>query len=422
MVEYNYNFEVATNLSFFQSVMDDIVIKRYDHSTGRFTDSIKVNMKFGPKTRLLEDKRGQADTIKFPAIAITTNGMKRDNDRIKNKLEPISYKTEDGQYVTLYAIPWNIDVTMHILTTFQEDVDQIVMNFATISNPYVVYSWQEPKSGRQVRSEIHWSGEVQYNYPTVAGNLDSTTPWKLEASTTFTIKTHLYRTSVENVKPICKINLDVIPVDKFYCDYPTLSAYGAQVVQDNFDLYGYPQLKWVDNYYFKVGDTPRIKIQGEGMGGIYGLFLSGSNPQMYPLTQYYPTSGSDESFYGYAVESFEIPNTQEIIFDMPAPSAFGFCDIVAVNKCGWSKLTVDANRCNRVLNPYPTSLPEHYSWCVEQYPYLNGLIISNNLNDNLEIDCETDIIVVENDVVDRDSILEKIRELMELGGITAEEL
>lgn len=415
-----------SNLAFFESAFDDTIVKRFRRegisNNITVTDRIKINYIYGPKQRVLQDLRGQPDAVKFPIVSIQMMGQSRDNERIKNKQETINYKDVDGNYISVQAIPWNINVTLSILAKYQEDVDQIVGNFATLVNPYIVFSWREPKSGKEIRSEVHWDGDVKYTYPTHGGDLTADQPWRLEANANFVIKTHLYRTSVENVKPICKINLDVIPVDKFYCDYSTLSAYGAQVPQDNFDLYGYPQLKWVNNYYFKVGDTPNIKIQGEGMGGIYGLFLSGSNPQMYPLTKYYPVSGSNESFYGYAIDSFEIPNTQEIIFDLPAPSAFGFCDVIAVNKCGWSKLTTDANRCNRVLNPYPTSLPAHYSWCVEQYPYLNGLIISNNLNDNLEITCDEDIIVVENDVVDRDAILEKIRELMELGGITAEEL
>ena len=413
-----------SNLAFFESAFDDTIIWRYKHNLDTHTpvDPIKINYIYGPKQRVLQDLRGQPDAVKFPICAVQMMGQGRDDSRLKNKLETINYKTDTGEYISLHAIPWNMNVTLSVLAKYQEDVDQIVGNFATIVNPYVIFSWREPKSGKEVRSEVHWDGQVNYTYPTHGGDLAPDQPWRLEASANFTIKTFLYRTAVENVRPICKINLDVIPTDSFYCKYNVLSAYTKNNEKDHFDLYGYPQLRFVDNYYFKVGDTPTIRLQGDGFNTVYGLFLSGSNPQMYPLTQYYPTSGSNESFYGYAVDQFNIPSSQEIIFDVPAPSAFGFCDIIAVNQCGWSKLTTDANRCGRVLNPYPTSLPAHYSWCVEQYPYLNGLIISNNLNDNLEINCDEDIIVVENDVIDRDAILEKIRELMELGGITPEDL
>lgn len=422
MVEYNFNFEIASNLAFFQSALDDIIIKRYDHSDNHVTDSIKVNVKYAPKSKLLEDLRGQPDTVKFPICAITVGGYGRDNERIKNKNEVISYKTETGESINLQAIPWNINVTMHILAKYQEDIDQIIGNFGVLANPYIVFSWREPKSGRDVRSEVLWDGNVNIVYPTHGGDVQANMPWRYEANANFTIKTHLYRTSVENTKPICKINLDVIPTNKFFCNYESLSAYTKDNQKDSFELYGMPNLRYVYDYYFKVGDTPNIRITGEGFNGIYGLFLSGSNPDMYPMTTYYPVSGSNESFNGYAIDEFNIPNPQELTFNMPAPSAFGFCDIIAVNSCGWSKLTEDANRCNRVLNPYPVALPAHYSWCVQQYPYLNGLIISNNLNDNLEISCEDDIIVVENDVIDRDAILEKIKELMELGGISAGEL
>ena len=155
-------------------------------------------------------------------------------------------------------------------------------------------------------------------------------------------------------------------------------------------------MRFVDNYYFKVGDTPDIRIQGDGFANTYGLFVSGSDPNMYPLSLYYPVSGStSESFYGYPISEFEIPNPLEINFTLPAPSASGFCDIIAVNSCGWSKLTEDANRCSRVLNPYPTNLPEYNSWCVRQYPYLNGLIIANDLNTPTVADYSKEIIYFE---------------------------
>lgn len=422
MQEYNYNSEIWTNLLFFEQAFDDTLVKRYDQETKKVLHSIRVNYQYGPKQRILADLQNNTDTIKLPVVAVTMTGGGRDNNRIKDKLATINYKTDDGQYISLQAIPWNIEVDLTILGKNQEDIDQIVGNFATVCNPYIVFSWREPKSGREVRSKVEWDGQVKYNYPTHGGDMNPDQKWRLEATAHFTIETHLYRTAVENDVPICSINLDVIPTNSFYCDTSYLSAYAANNEKDSFVISGIPQLRWVDNYYLKTGDSPVITVQGDGFNNTFGLFVSGSSLDMYPLTKYYPISGSTEYFYGYEVNEFESPNSTQITFTLPPPSAIGFCDIIAVNSCGWSKLTTDANRCSRVLNPYPTELPDHYSWCVEQYPYLNGLIVSNNLNDNLEINCEEDIIVVENDVIDRDAILEKIRELMELAGITAEDL
>lgn len=427
MIEYNYNFEVMSNLAFFESAYDDTIVKRYKRDNDNpgsepiAEDSIKVNYKYGPKSRILEDLRGQPDTIKFPIVAITMTGQARDNDRQKTK-EAINYKDETGKMVTLYAIPWNINVAMHVLAKYQEDVDQIISNFAVLCDPYIVFSWKEPKSGRDVRSQVLWEGSISYDYPTVGGDLANTEPWRLSATTNFTIKTYLYRTSVDNVKPICRVNLDVVAADTFYCKSAERISKTLENQTDHFSILGRPQLRYVDNYYFQAEQTPTINVQGDGFDGTFALFVSGSNPDMYPLSRYNPISGSDAFFNGYAVPEFTINNPQSLTFTIPAPSAFGFCDIIAVNGCGYGQLTVDANRCNREINPYPVSLPDHYSWCVNQFPYLNGLVVTSNLHNGYVVDYTQPIIVIDQNTVDRDALLDKIRELMILGSISADEL
>lgn len=427
MIEYNYNFEIMSNLAFFESAFDDTIIKRYRRNNADpkelpvAEDSIKINYKYGPKSRILEDLRGQPDTIKFPIVAITMTGQGRDNDRQKTK-EPITYKDVTGALVTLYAIPWNINVAMHVLAKYQEDVDQIIGNFAVLCNPYIIFSWREPKSGRDIRSQVLWDGNISYDYPTVNGDLANDAVFRLSATTNFTIKTYLYRTAIENEKPICKVNFEVVAVDQFYCKSAERIESTANNTTDRFSILGRPQLRYVDNYYFQTGQTPTINLQGDGFNGTFALFVSGSNPDMYPLSRYNPISGSDISFNGYAVSEFNIHNSQSMTFTIPAPSAFGFCDLIAVNNCGYGQLTIDANRCNREVNPYPISVPEHYSWCVNQFPFLNGLVVTNNLNNGSTIDYSLPIIVIDENTIDRDAILQKIKELMELGDISIDEL
>jgi hypothetical protein len=97
-------------------------------------------------------------------------------------------------------------------------------------------------------------------------------------------------------------------------------------------------------------------------------------------------------------------------------------DIIAVNSCGYGKLTEDSNRCGRVENPYPVNSPEHYSWTVWQFPYLNGLIIADFF-DPFVIDY-TDMTYLYSDVSepDKSAILSKIKELMTLGNISLADL
>ena len=68
-------------------------------------------------------------------------------------------------------------------------------------------------------------------------------------------------------------------------------------------------------------------------------------------------------------------------------------------------------------------MPEHYSWCVLQFPYLNGLIISNDLNDDFLIDYNEPVMFFEEDSIpDRDAVILKIQELMILADITVDDL
>jgi hypothetical protein len=142
---------------------------------------------------------------------------------------------------------------------------------------------------------------------------------------------------------------------------------------------------------------------------------------MFTHTEYDPLSSGKLAFTGLLINDFtKSPNS--ISFTVPSPSAVGFIDIIAVNGCGYGLLTEDANRCNRVENPYPTTDPNHYSWCVLQFPFLNGIMVSDDLNTDLNDYTGQIITIDEEPVLDRDSIIEKIKELMTLGEISVDDL
>lgn len=425
MDTYNYNKEIQTNLKMFESAFDDTIIKRFNGRTGVARDSIKVNYLYGPKSRILTDLLGKPDTVKFPIVAITTTGYAKDTERIKNKLQDIIYETPDKEYVNLRCIPFNINVQMTILSKYFEDVDQIVQNFAVYSNPYIVYSIKEPKSGRELRVEVLWDGNVTLDYPGGTSDLPPNSPFRTTATANFTIKTYLFRTNVTPIKPICFIPTDIIVTDKFYCNYDTLTAHtSGNGMRDSYLIEGSPKIRYVNPYYITEGKTPTIKIQGDGYLNTFAVFVSG-NTDVYPNpTVYFPNSshGDMTPFYGIGVPEFNIISPREMTFTLPAPSASGFIDIVTVNPCGTGQLTVDANRCNRVENPYPIHMPEHYSWCVLQFPFLNGLIVNANLNTDTEIICDSEIIYVDNENVDSAAVLAQIYYLMDLISITKDDL
>jgi len=401
----------------FASAFDDTIIKRYDDVSGAIKDSIKVNYIYGPKTRILQDLQGQTDTVKFPIVAVTVTGMGRDNERVKNKLDDMVYKKSDGSHVNLKSIPWNINIEMNILAKYQTDLDQILQNFAVHSDPYIIYSWKEPKTGREMRTEVLWDNNIAVEYPT---ELDNTKSYRITAKANFIIKTWLFRSVLSPVGTICKIDTDYIFTDNFYCNYDSLLSHTSATETDSYTLSGRPILRYVAPYFIKSGTSSSITLQGYNFESVESLYVSASNG-MYNLTEYDPLSTGNVAFNGLMVDEFnKTPN--ELTFSIPAPSGLGFVDIIAVNKCGWGRLTEDANRCNRVENPYPITDPEHYNWCVLQFPYLNGLISTEDLNTAV-FDETIQIIQIEDEpILDRDTIIERIRELMELGEITVDDL
>lgn len=420
MNEYNYNFEITKNLKMLESALDDIEIRRYEDMTEKMTDRIKVNFVYGPKTRVLQDIKGRPDTVKFPIIGMTMTGMNRDDARNKNKIQDIIYQKPGGGYTNIRAIPFNINVQLNILAKFQQDIDQIIQNFVIFMNPYLVYSIKEPKTGNKLNVEVHWDGQVAIDYPTVGGDLANNLPYRLTATLNMVIKTWLFRTAQEQVKPICFIYDDIVITDILSCDYDKLKETTSNNVTESYSISGIPQLRYVNNYYFKNTDSPIINVEGGGFERVTSLFVSGSDTLMYPMSAYTAPDGT--VFNGYPISQYSILSPQKISFKLPTSNTIGFTDIIAVTDCGWSKLTKDANRCNRVENPYPVTEPEHYNWCVQQYPYLNGLIITNNLNDMGVIDTNEDIIYYEENTIDRDAIIDKIKDLMQLGNVSVDDL
>ena len=420
MNEYNFHNEIATNLKMFESAFDDTIIKRFDDMTGVFKDSIKVNYIYGPKTRILQDIKGQPDTVKLPIVAVTVTGMGRDVERVKNKIDDIVYKKSDDSYIRLKAIPWNITVEMNILTKYQSDLDQILQNFAVHTDPYIVFSWKEPTTGREMRTEVLWDGNVSVEYP---AELENNKVYRVSAKANFTIKTWLFRSALTPVNKICKINTDYIMTSDFYCNYSDLTANVTAAQTDSYTLSGRPILRYVSPYFILEGSEPMIVLQGYNFENTTSLYVSAANIN-YPSTNNLNSCGEISSVtpsLGTLITEFtKSPN--EISFKMPLLSGTTFVDIIAVNTCGYGKLTEDANRCNRVENPYPIDNPEHYNWCVLQFPYLNGLIISENHNTPI-IDYTKQIIEIsEEPTLDRDALIEKIRDLMLLGDINVSDL
>ena len=95
-------------------------------------------------------------------------------------------------------------------------MDQILSNFIPYSNPYVVISWKIPSAfvqvQQEIRTEVLWSDNISMVYPT---DVDSSTPYRVSADTSFTIKGWLFPKSQEPANNIFVIDTNFIPVSGF---------------------------------------------------------------------------------------------------------------------------------------------------------------------------------------------------------------
>mgnify|MGYP003648875223 CR=1 FL=1 len=180
----------------FIAAFDDIVINRYNKSRD-VVDKIQVRYLYAPKERVVYDIVNKAQNMTIPAVAVSITSVERDESRVFNKIVG-HYDVLQSQRSTMFTpspVPVNLSVSMSIITKFQTDMDQILSNFITYTNPYIIISWKTPdmftNETIELRSEVSWSGAVSLQYPI---ELQASGKARVTADTTFTIKGWLWPT------------------------------------------------------------------------------------------------------------------------------------------------------------------------------------------------------------------------------------
>lgn len=373
MQEYNYNFEIMANLMFFEHVVNDLTVYRYDNSTLEKTKKIKPNIIIGPKGRTLSDLKGQTDSITYPSCSVELKSYRVDPDRLKNN-QLISLRGKDGRFITYKPIPLTMTVEFSVVATYRTDIDQVTTQLATLCYPSVFFSWREPKTENEIRSRVAWDGEVSIQYP--SGTIDNKKDLIYEATMTFTIETYIYRTAVANETPICHIHYDTFLTKDYFCDVIKQQQENTLNEKESNDIYGRPQLKFAQNYYLNTETSTNILINGDGFRNTFAVLLSGNNSTMFETSSF--DLDSNTKINAYPVSAFNIIDSTQISFDVPPANNSGLADVIIVNTCGYGKLTEDSNRTSRALNPYLPGTADYINWTVQQFPYINGLIVLGN--------------------------------------------
>lgn len=258
MRQHSYFFEQSDLLNLFVSAFDEAFVYRYDHRNKIAKEKIEVRYVHGPKHRVLHDLNDRAKTLTLPVVTIEQTNISRDTSRVFNKNK--HFYNYNSKIPT--PIPVNIELAVSVICYFKEDLDQILQNFITNCNPYIIVSWKTPEDFdlpflEEIRTEIQWSGECPITNPK---DLSPDTKWRISSDTSFTIKGWLFKSIEETVAPIYKVDAtfnNVNLTNRIYTwdDYSALS--GQYTESETVSISAYPSFT---NLYFYPDNVTNIPV------------------------------------------------------------------------------------------------------------------------------------------------------------------
>lgn len=364
MKEYSYHFEQVDLLNLFVSAFDDTFLYRYDAKTREAKERIDVRYIAGPKHRVLHDLNDRAKTLSLPVVTIEQTGYSKDLPRVFNKNKKFKYEGDDGVVYTVPApVPVNLDVKLSVICKFKEDLDQIIQNFTTHCNPYIIVSWKEPeKFGlpflNEIRTEIQWGGDVSLEYP---NNINSDDKWRIMADTTFTIKGWVFPPFENQVANIYYIDMNFHTVDtgvQFfnYDDYHRLSAVslttdmltisGIPTFTNVFYVYGSNSFPILEDITIKNTEDNKFKFYGNMFDRENNFHLSANVSNFHNDFELISTQNSP-LISGYKIPDDWVSLKSDDMFSLMLSSNIlstsGKFNVITSNEAGWDKSPYNIN-------------------------------------------------------------------------------
>tara|TARA_R110000744_G_scaffold27317_4_gene66768 strand:+ start:332 stop:1516 length:1185 start_codon:yes stop_codon:yes gene_type:complete len=375
-----YHFEIKNLLTQFIAAFDDVVISRYNKSRVA-KQNIDVRYVFAPKQRVMYDIINKAQNLTLPVVAVDLTSVTRDDTRVFNKIVPSYLPTQlleapKASSKFLMPVPVNLEINMSILARYMQDVDQIVSNFVPYNNPYIILSWQVPEDfgteyTQEIRSEVLWSGNLDYNTPTETTYSDK---FRITVDTSFTIKGWLFPEQKDTSATIYKVDNNFINVDLANKIYSPLDK--TTVIGDNtYQEYGYGVLsafntessgltsntetitisaipEFTNIFYVITGqsimltESTTIKKDRINWFTLYGKrfnysnnFYLSSNVADFRSNYTAITSAKSDTISGYKLDDslFNVVNDNVVSIYLPAStlSATGDITFITGNEAGW---------------------------------------------------------------------------------------
>lgn len=383
MQEYNYNKEVKILLTQVLNAFGGLIINRINEQDSNVEDKIHVNLRYSPKSRIIHDIVNKNQHIELPIMAVSIGGISYDSTRTFNKITGFYLNSpETSGYNNYYQpLPINLSLNLSILTRYQNDLDQIITCLFNFFHPYIVISYKHPQIEQEVRCVVQWDGNISIQYPNdIAANL----PYRITADSSFKVSGWIYRSSFNPAGTIYKIDNHFQAVSAVSDYYGMLSKRG-EYNTDNFIISARPFVQRIDPYTgIEQIDSQSFMIFGNMFNYVNSLYVS-SNSLIYPQASSFnlfadkpKLSANYPEFIGIPVTSFEIISDKIIKFTLPTPQTSGFITVIPVNEAGYGNLVIDSIR--PTFNPYPSSMPEYFTYEEPQFEWVNGINIGPNLN------------------------------------------
>ena len=372
-----YHFEIKDLLTQFVAAFDDTVISRFDKNRNA-KQNIDVRYVFAPKQRIMYDIVNKAQNLTLPVVAINLTSVARDESRVFNKLTP-SYLPgqlkEDPNKGSKFLMPVPVDlsVSMSIMTRYMADADQIISNFVPYNNPYIILSWKVPSElgadyEQEIRSEVLWSGDLNYNTPTDVTYSDK---FRVVIDTSFTIKGWLFPEAKDIQKIIYSVDSNFINVDlanriydpegkklEFFTyeqqGYETLSGYDDKVPKTYTETVTVSAIPEFTNIFYATTGTfnatrglttilssydNNFTLYGKRFDTSNSYYLS-SNVDNFHTNFQEITSAQSPTISGYKLDNHYYStgndNIVNLFFPASSLSNSGDFTIITANEAGWA--------------------------------------------------------------------------------------
>jgi hypothetical protein len=336
-MEHQASNDEITNLTLhLMAALNGVVINRYDYNTngsrGDIIKKIKVPIKFGGKTRQLEETINIKGHVKLPIVSVFMNGFNLDLDKnsAKNRERTVGGWDGTDNYKTYkYPTPVKISYTVKIVTTKKSDFDQIISHYTTAFNPDIMVSWKHPFENDKIVSKVLWDGNVNIDFPT---DLPSTQKARNIGTMNLTLEGWVFRDEQNEVSPLNCIEFNINTISE------QGGVFVAEQVDDTFTLTAKPEIQEIVPDCIKAGKY--VTLYGNNLSDITAIFALQVNGNGLVTQNYDPFFASEKfaedcpAFDGYMFETFDVLNTNTIAVQIPEEFEGNDIDFLVINRHG----------------------------------------------------------------------------------------